>query len=42
MFTLLSCFAAPSSNINQPTEQEWDDYFRERWNDEPEVYISDE
>ena len=25
-----------------PSEQEWEDYFREKWNDEPAAYLSEE
>ena len=42
---MLNCFAVPSSaNFEpfMPSEQDWEDYFREQWDYESGVYLSEE
>ena len=35
-------FVAPSPDVFVPSEQDWEDYFREEWNNDPAVYLSEE
>ena len=35
-------FVARSCNAFEPSEQDWEDYFKENWDYEPAAYISDE
>ena len=42
---MLACkliFVAPSPNVFVPSEQDWEDYFREEWNNDPTVCLSEE
>lgn len=34
--------SAPSPDVFVPSEQDWEDYFREEWNNDPTVYLSEQ